>query len=238
MVVLHSIQEEASQDPFDRRSYSTSSDKSSLRTVQQFSLGHDKSFVKPISGFLDDSNVESVAVVRVCAVFPMTIRTKKAGGDNADLSSAFGPSFASFSRIEGAKSVRHLFFRSPTFTVLTNEQKHEILIVYSRDLGYNIKSAGDPSFCAPCDFSKANTPAIYLLPSWRIIMGRTTSTIGMSDTRISLGHSGHSTESKATSCLKLPTRLSPRFGTSPPCVGSDRRSLLMHFQFFEGARVM
>ena len=26
-------------------------------------------------------------------------------------------------------------------------------------------------------------------------------------------------------------------GTSPPCVGSDRRSVLVQFQFFEGARV-
>ena len=34
--------------------------------------------------------------------------------------------------------------------------------MYSRDLGYYIKSADDPSYRLPRDFSEANTPAIYL----------------------------------------------------------------------------
>ena len=44
-----------------------------------------------------------------------------------------------------------------------------------------------------------------------------------------------SAESKATSCLKL--RVRPRLGHRPPCVGSERRSVLVQFQFFEGARL-
>ena len=85
-----------------------------------------------------------------------------------------------------------------------------------RGLGYYIKSAADnPPYRLPVDFSKANTPAIYLLPSWRVIMRRTTSTVGMSDTRI-VGHrkvtDGHQTESKVTSCLKLPTQVCRRPG--------------------------
>ena len=79
--------------------------------------------------------------------------------------------------------------------------------MYLRGLGYYIKSAADnPPYRLPVDLSKVNTPAIYLLPSGRVIMGRTRSTVGMSNTRI-VGHrkvtDGHPTESKATSCLKL-----------------------------------
>ena len=31
---------------------------------------------------------------------------------------------------------------------------------------------------------------------------------------------------------------SSSLGTSPPCVGSDRRSVLVQFQFFKGARLL
>ena len=37
--------------------------------------------------------------------------------------------------------------------------------MYSRDLGYYIKSADDPSYRLPGDYSEANTPAIYFRPS-------------------------------------------------------------------------
>ena len=87
--------------------------------------------------------------------------------------------------------------------------------MHLRDLGYYIKSADDPSYRFPGDSSKANTLAICRLPSWLRIVGRTTSTICTSDTRIALGYCGHSTESKATSCLKLPTRVRPRLGHRP-----------------------
>ena len=66
-------------------------------------------------------------------------------------------------------------------------------------------------------------------------MGRTTSTFGMSDTRI-VETGRTSDQVKSHIVLEAPSSSSLR--TSPPYVGSDRRSVLVQFQFFEGARLL
>ena len=46
------------------------------------------------------------------------------------------------------------------------------------------------------------------------------------------------TSDKVKSHIMLEAASSSSLGTSPPCVGSDRRSVLVQFQFFEGARLL
>ena len=46
------------------------------------------------------------------------------------------------------------------------------------------------------------------------------------------------TSDKVKSHIMLEAPSSSSLGASPPCVGSERRSVLVQFQFFEGARLL
>ena len=105
--------------------------------------------------------------------------------------------------------------------------------MYSCDLGYYIKSADDP-YRLPGGFSEANTS--HLLPPFM--------TYNHGENNVNLCYerytdSGHGrTSDKVKSHIMLEAPSSSSLGTSPPCVGSAQRSVLVQFQFFEGARLL
>lgn len=118
--------------------------------------------MSPLCARFDNLNqvMTSQILLRLCGVFPTTMRVKTTGEDNANSWSAFDPSFTSFSGVEGAKSMGS----SSCIRVISGTTSSRWMISSS-----------------PCQLQQSPEHTTHLPPPFMAYNnGRTTSTVGMS----------------------------------------------------------